>query len=67
MPAPFRWGAAALLVVRYLLLQWQLYRLTRRLGERGILGSYLLYDLFSPLWNLLLGLLLLRKDERVWR
>lgn len=67
MPEPFRLGAAALLVVRFLLLVWQIHRLTRRLGERGIVSSYLIYDLFSPVWNLLLGLLLLRKDERVWR
>ena len=26
-----------------------------------------LYDLFSPLWVLLRSLLMMRKDERVWR
>ena len=40
---------------------------SRRLGEEKICGRYFLYDLLSPFFALLLGLLLLRKDERVWR
>ena len=42
-------------------------RISRRLGEEKICGRYFLYDLLSPFFALLLGLLLLRKDERVWR
>ena len=42
-------------------------RFSRRLGEEKICGRYFLYDLLSPFFALLLGLLLLRKDERVWR
>ncbi len=67
MPFEYRIAVGVLLVLRYLLVWWQVRRLAHRLGERGVLAGYLLYDLFSPLWSLLLGLLLLRKDHRVWR
>ena len=35
--------------------------------NRSWLFKYFLYDLFSPLWVLLRSLLMMRKDERVWR
>ncbi len=67
MPPEF--GAAALLLaaVRYLVAALGVRRLARRLGETGIAGRYLLYDLAAPLLELVRGAVLLRCDRRVWR
>ena len=67
MPWEYKIGAGALLLVRYGVIVWQVRRIARRLGERRMCGRYFLYDLLSPFYALLLGVLNLRKDERVWR
>ncbi len=67
MPLYFAIGAGVLLLLRYLFVLWEVRRISRRLGERGLCLCYFLYDLFSPLWEVIFALLLLRKDERVWR
>lgn len=67
MPFEYKLAAAALLVVRYGVVVWQVRRIARRLGEERMAGRYFIYDLLGPLWALLLGVLLLRKDDRVWR
>ena len=46
---------------------FEVRRIAVRLGEEGITGRYFLYDLLSPLWAALLGVMLLRRDDRVWR
>ncbi|WP_295958879.1 glycosyltransferase [uncultured Alistipes sp.] len=67
MPFEYKLAALALLLVRYVLVAVQVRRLARRLGERGIAGCYFIYDLLSPLWALALCILLVRRDDRVWR
>ena len=67
MPNDFRIVVGALVALRFLVVLWQVRRIARRLGERHLLAVFPLYDLFCPLWSLLLGGLLLRKDRRVWR
>lgn len=67
LPFELQIVAASLLLLRYLFVAWEVRRISRRLGERGLTRLYFIYDLFSPCWSLLMGLLLLRKDERVWR
>lgn len=67
MPFEYKIAAAALLAARYVTVAVEVRRLARRLGERAVAGRYFLYDLIGPLWALWLGVLLLRKDERVWR
>ena len=67
MPLEFKLAALVLLLVRYLVVVLAVRRVARRLGETGLVGRYFLYDLLSPLLSLLLGVVLLRKDERVWR
>lgn len=67
MPPEFKLAALVLLAVRYAVVALEVRRVARRLGEAGIMGRYFLYDLLSPFYALLLAVLLLRKDERVWR
>ncbi|WP_418992882.1 glycosyltransferase [Alistipes sp.] len=67
MPFEYKIAAGVLLLVRYAAVVWQVRRIARRLGEGGLVRLYFLYDLFSPLWAFVLGVLLMRKDDRVWR
>lgn len=67
MPFEYKLAAVALLLIRYVVVVLGVRRVARRLGEGGIVGRYLLYDLLSPLWSAALGLMMLRKDARVWR
>ena len=67
MPWPFGTAMAGLLLLRYLLVAFVVRRIARRLGERRIARLYFLYDLLSPLWALLIALVSVRKDSRVWR
>ena len=43
----------------------EIWRITRRLGERGLRSH--VYDLPSPFYEMLVALLCLRRDDRVWR
>ena len=67
MPWEFKIAAGVLLLARFAIVLVEARRISRRLGEEKSCGRYFLYDLLSPFFALLLGLLLLRKDERVWR
>ena len=67
MPWEYAAAAGALALVRYAVVAIQVRRIARRLGERGLVARYFLYDLFGPLFAALLALMLLRKDQRVWR
>lgn len=67
MPFEYRIAAGVLLLLRYVVVIAGVRRLARRLGESGMIGRYFLYDLTSPLWAFWLGVLSLRRDDRVWR
>lgn len=67
MPLEYKLAALLLALIRYAVVLLEVRRTAQRLGETGLLGRYFLYDLTSPLWAALLGLQLLRRDERVWR
>ena len=49
-------GAAGLLLLRELVMWSAIRKIARRLGERKLLGTYLLYDLVSPITETLLGI-----------
>lgn len=67
MPLEYGLAALVLAVVRYLIAVLSVRRLARRLGETGVAGRYFLYDLAAPFVGLLLGVLGLHRDKRVWR
>lgn len=67
MPMEYKAAVAVLVLVRYAAVFTTVWRITRRLGERGLRGMYFLHDLLSPLYEVLLALLRLRRDDRVWR
>lgn len=67
MPLEYKLAVAVLLLIRYAVVFFTFWRITRRLGERGLRGFYFVHDLLSPLYELVLALLRLRRDNRVWR
>ncbi len=48
LPLYAKIAAGGLLVLRFILVWWQMKRLSRRLSERGFLSMYWLYDLVAP-------------------
>ena len=67
MPLEYKLGALLLLAARYVTVFVEVRRIAQRLGEERLMSRYFIYDLLSPLWALALGVMLLRRDDRVWR
>ena len=67
MPLEYKIATLALVIIRYVVVALEVRRVARRLGESGIMGRYFIYDLLSPLWAAALWVMLLRRDDRVWR
>ncbi len=67
MPFEYKMATVTLLLMRYGVVFIEVRRIAVRLGERGLLARYFLYDLISPLWAFALGMMLARRDDRVWR
>ena len=67
MPLEYKIAALALVIVRYVVVALEVRRVAQRLGESGIMGRYFIYDLLSPLWAAALWVMLLRRDDRVYR
>ena len=67
MPLEYKLGALLLLAARYVTVFVEVRRIAQRLGEEHLMSRYFIYDLLSPLWALALGVMLLRRDDRVWR
>ena len=67
MPLEYKIAAGVLLLLRYLLVFTTIRGVCKRLGERGMVACYPLYDLFGPFVSLLLAAVMLRKDPTAWR
>ncbi len=50
MPDEIKIAMASLIVLRYAVVWSRVFRIARRLGERGLMSLYFIYDLFSPLF-----------------
>lgn len=49
LPFASKMLAVGLLVLRYVIVWWQMKSVARRLSERGFLAAYWIYDLFAPI------------------
>ena len=59
---------ALFLLLRLLIVELKIWRIGKRLGERKLAGTYILYDLTSPLGECFLALSRrLRPNKAVWR
>ena len=59
--------ATVLILLRLIIVLLSVKRVAKRLGEGGLMGTYILYDILSPIFGLLLKIKMLRRDDRVWR
>lgn len=67
MPAEFKYAAAGLIVLRFIIVTIVVRRMSRRMGEHKIMGRYFIYDLLSPFCDMAVRIAMLRKDSTVWR
>ena len=51
MPDEIRIAVAVLMVVRYAVVWHTMYGIARRLGEKGLMTWYFIYDMLSPLMH----------------
>ncbi len=67
MPLEVKALATLLVLLRLAVVMPSVKRVAKRLGEGGLMDTYIIYDMLSPLFELLLKIKMLRRDERVWR
>ncbi len=67
MPLEYRLAAAVILLIRYAVVAWSVKRVADRLGERGIMARYPLFDVAGPIVSIFIDLLLIRKYPSAWR
>ncbi len=67
MPAEYKLAALGALLLRYFVAAIEVRRVARRLGERGMWLKFWIYDLYSIAESAIMGILLTRKDTRIWR
>jgi hypothetical protein len=52
MPCEIKIAVAGVVVLRFVSVLWQMSRVARRLGEKGLVPLYFINDLFEPLWEI---------------
>lgn len=67
LPLELKIFAALILLLRLGIVLWSVKHLSERLGENKMVAAYPLYDFFGLFSSLWLRVILLQKDERVWR
>ncbi|MFI3317042.1 MAG: glycosyltransferase [Rikenellaceae bacterium] len=67
LPLELKGVIIILLLLRIALMLAAVKSVSARVGERKMVGRYLLYDLLNPLFKLYMRLVMIRKDSRVWR
>ena len=67
MPLEFKAVAALLLIIRYVVVVARVNSIAKRVGERGVVLRYFLFDLINPLMVICLRLAMMRKDSTAWK
>ena len=68
LPAELKILSAVLLAARYAVVLRCISRIAKRLGETGIAGTYFIYDVVSPVTDVLMSIShRLRPNKEVWR
>jgi hypothetical protein len=66
MPWPFKIAALVLAVVRYLLVLFVLARNALRMGEKGLMGRYFIYDIIEPILRFAISTSSGQKRKQPW-
>ena len=67
MPLEFKAVALLLLLVRYIVVVARVRSIAKRIGERGVMLKYFIFDLFNPLLTASLRVAMWRKDSTAWK
>ncbi len=68
LPLEIGFGAVGLLLLRLAVVEFEMWRICRRLGERGLMWSYVVYDFVSPVTAALLGISRrVNPNRNIWR
>ncbi|MBQ4540014.1 MAG: glycosyltransferase family 2 protein [Alistipes sp.] len=67
MPLEFKAVAALLLIIRYVVVVARVSSIAKRVGERGVVLRYFLFDLINPLMVICLRVAMMRKDTTAWK
>ena len=67
MPLEFKAVTALLLLIRYAVVVARVSSVAKRVGERGVVLRYFLFDLINPLMVICLRLAMMRKDSTAWK
>jgi hypothetical protein len=67
MPLEVKIAVAALLLLRYIIVLFSSYRVGRKLGERGIVSKYWIYDIVGPMVEWIIGSHDSHNTPKIWR
>ena len=67
MPLEYKIATLILLLLRYLVAALRIRSIANRVGERGAVAKFFLFDLANPILMLCLGIIMLRKDLTAWK
>lgn len=67
MPLEFKLAALLLLILRYIIVMLRAHSIAKRVGEKGVMLRYWIFDIFNPLLMLCVRVAMIRKDSTVWR
>ena len=67
LPLEVKLGVAALMLLRYIMVVWSSYRVGRKLGERGIVSKYWIYDIAGPVIEWIVGSHDSYNTPKVWK
>ncbi len=67
MPFEVKAAMLILMLLRVVIMLSSINKVAKRLGESGLIFTYIIYDMFSPIGELYLRIRMLTRDSRVWR
>lgn len=67
MPIEIKIAVAVLMLLRYVIVLWSSYRVGRKLGERGIVSKYWIYDIVGPVIEWIIGSHDSHNTPKIWR
>ncbi len=67
LPLELKVVVVLLSLIRIAVVLSSIKRVAARLGEERVVGRYILFDMVSPLFELYMKMVMIKRDSRVWR